>query len=63
MRIGDVSGEMKLNEPRRYESNIGRYKSCQQAQHTKLYSDLSQAYKEGTFARLGLPPGGGGGGP
>ena len=33
-----------------------------QAHHTKLYSDLLQTYKEGTFDSLGLPPRGGGGG-
>ena len=33
----------------------------QQAQHVKLYSDLLQAQKEGTFDSPGLLPGGGGG--
>ena len=31
----------------------------QQAQHTNLYPDLLQAWKEGTFDSPELPPGGG----
>ena len=34
--IGEVWEEMKLNEPGRQKR--GRYKSCQHAQHAKIFS-------------------------
>ena len=57
---GGVGGEVKLNESGRQKQ--GRWKSCQQAQQAKLYSDSDQAYstqaqKEGTFDSPRLPPG------
>ena len=59
-RFGETT---KLNESGSQKSgSLGGYKSCQQAKHAKLCSDLLQAPKEGTLDSPGLPPGGVGGG-
>ena len=48
-------GELKLNEPGRPQRlGTGTKNPCKEARRAKLYSDLLQAYKEGTFDSPGL---------
>ena len=53
--IAEICEKSKLNESERQK--LGSQKPCQQEQHAKLYYDLLQAQKQGTFDSPELPSG------
>ena len=59
LRIGEIQiGNLKLNEPGR--QNLSRQQPCKQAQHAKLYSDITQARKREHVIALDSQQGEGG---